>query len=156
MKKKFQVEGIVTFQNICSSSSIADFRAVVSVLPCSPTNIGKQNLCGCAEKANRQWVFVAFWLSSYVNIKTAAAFANWLAPKKDALFSLIYFFGSFCIYYIPHNYIIPQAIPHAIPQTHSSFYPHRLIRAAFWVLLQAMFYERLKTHGKAIKIARDY
>ena len=24
--------------------------------------------------------------------------------KKDALFSLIHFFGSFCIYYIPHNY----------------------------------------------------
>ena len=100
---------------------MADFRAVVSVLPCSPTNKGKKNLCGCAEKANRQWAFVAFWLSSYVNIKTAAAFANWLAPKKDALFSIIYFFGSFCIYYIPHNYIIPQAIP----QTHSASYPHR-------------------------------
>ena len=113
----------MTFQNIFSS--MADFRAVVSVLPCSPTNKGKKNLCGCAEKANRQWAFVAFWLSSYVNIKTAAAFANWLAPKKDALFSLIYFFGSFCIYYIPHNYTIPQAMPHAIPQTHSAFYPHR-------------------------------
>ena len=112
----------MTFQNIFSST--ADFRAVVSKLPCRPTNKGK-NHCGCAEKANRQWAFVAFWLSSYVNIKTAAAFANWLAPKKGALFSLIYFFGSFCIYYIPHNYVIPQAMPHAIPQTHSSFYPHR-------------------------------
>ena len=96
------------------------------MLSCSPTNKGKKNLCGCEEKANRQWAFVAFWLSSYVNIKTAAAFANWLAPKKGALFSLIYFFGSFCIYYIPHNYVIPQAMPHAIPQTHSVFYPHRL------------------------------
>ena len=104
---------------------MADFRAVAPVLPCSPTNKGKKNLCGCAEKANRQWAFVAFWLSSYVNIKTAAAFANWLAPKKDALFSLIYFFGSFCIYYISHNYVIPQAIPRALPQTHSAFYPHR-------------------------------
>ena len=111
----------MTFQNIFSS--MADFRAVV--LPCSPTNKGKKNLCGCAEKASRQWALVAVWLSSYVNIKTAAAFANWLAPKKDAFFSLIYFFGSFCIYYVTHNYVIPQAMPHAIPQTHSAFYPHR-------------------------------
>ena len=101
---------------------LTDFRAVVSVLPCSPTNKGKKNLCGCTEKDNRQWAFVAVWLSSYVNIKTAAAFANWLATKKDALFSLIYFFGSFCIYYIPHNYVIPQAMPHAIWQTHSASY----------------------------------
>ena len=50
-----------------------------------------------------------------------------LAPKKDArmFFSLIYFFAPFSIFYIPHNYVIPQAMPHAIPQTHSSFYPHR-------------------------------
>ena len=33
---------------------LTDFRAVVSVLPCSPTNKGKKNLCGCTEKANRQ------------------------------------------------------------------------------------------------------
>ena len=59
------------------------------------------------------------------NIKTAAVFANWLAPKNGALFSLIYFFGSFCVYYILHNYVIPQAMPHFIPQIHSSFYPHR-------------------------------
>ena len=31
----------------------------------------------------------------------------------------------------------------------------RLIRAAFLVLLQAMFTERLKTNGTAIKITRD-
>ena len=45
---------------------------------------------------------------------------------KDArmLFSLIYFFAPFSIFYIPHNYVIPQAMPHAIPQTHSSFNPH--------------------------------
>ena len=53
---------------------------------------------------------------------TACAF---LEPKKGAIFSLIYFFESFCIYCIPRNYIIPQAMPHAIPQTHSGFYPHR-------------------------------
>ena len=31
----------------------------------------------------------------------------------------------------------------------------RLIRSAFWVLLQAMFTERLKTNGTAIKITRE-
>ena len=88
--EKINVQGSVTFQNIFSSI-MADFRAIVSVLPWSPTNKGKKNLCGCAEKANRQWAFVAFWLSSYVNnIKTAAAFADWLGPKKGALVSLIY------------------------------------------------------------------
>ena len=34
---------------------MADFRDVVSVLPCSPTNNkGKYNLCGSTKKANRQ------------------------------------------------------------------------------------------------------
>ena len=33
-----------------SFSSMADFRDVASVLPSSPTNIGKLNLCGCAKK----------------------------------------------------------------------------------------------------------
>ena len=152
----------MTFQNIFSS--MADFRAVVSVLPCGPTNKGKKNLCGCAEKANRQWAFVAFWLSSYVNIKTAAAFANWLAPKRDALFSLIYLLislghSAYITFHMIMSFRKPcslnfirllrvvitpsvtqgvimtrsnrmkfrlQAMPHAIPRTHSSFYPHRL------------------------------
>ena len=52
--------------------------------------------------------------------------ARWLTQigaKKKArkqarmLSSLIYFFGPFSIYYILHDYVIPQ--------THSSFYPHR-------------------------------
>ena len=30
--------------------------------------------------------------------------------------------------YIPHNYAIPQVMPHAMPQTHSAFYPHRKIK----------------------------
>ena len=55
-----------------------------------------------------------------------AAVCELIGAKKDAIFSFIYFFKSFCIYYIPHNYVIPQAMPHAIPQAHSSFYPHRL------------------------------
>ena len=50
---------------------------------------------------------------------------------KDALmlFSFTYFFAPFSIFYIPHNSVIPQAMPHAIPQTHSFFYPHRNLRA---------------------------
>ena len=55
-----------------------------------------------------------------------------IAAKKGAVmtsacrpFSLIYFFAPISIFYIPHNYVIPQAMPHAIPQTHSPFYPHR-------------------------------
>ena len=107
---------------------MADFRDVVSVLPCSPTNKGKRNLCGCSEKGNRQWAFVAFWLSSHVQPATLKQRLrlqiDW-HQKTAQLFSLIYFFGSFYVYYFLHNYVIPQAMPHAIPQTHSSFYPHR-------------------------------
>ena len=33
------------------------------------------------------------------------------------LFSFICFFAPFSIFYIPHNYVLPQAMPHAIPQT---------------------------------------
>ena len=56
-----------------------------------------------------------------------------LAPKRRSrdtrmLFSLIYFFESFCINYIRHNYVIPQAMPHAIPQTYTVFYPHGYLR----------------------------
>ena len=31
----------------------------------------------------------------------------------------------FIVSYILPNYVIPHAMPHAIPQTHSAFYPHR-------------------------------
>ena len=41
-------------------------------------------------------------------------------------FSLIYFFAPISIFYIPHNYVTPQAMPHAILETDSSFYRHRL------------------------------
>ena len=80
---------------------------------------------------------LVFWLSSggASNVKEEAA-CELIGTKKGAIFSLIYFFKSFCIYYIPHNYVIPQAmlhaIPqamlHAIPQTHSSFFPHRFFK----------------------------
>ena len=46
---------------------------------------------------------------------------------RDAciLFCLIYFFAPFSIYYILHNYVILQVMPHTIPQAHATFYPHR-------------------------------
>ena len=46
------------------------------------------------------------------------------ATKRRTL-QLIYFFESFCKYRILHNYAMPQVMPHAIPQTHAAFYPHR-------------------------------
>ena len=48
-----------------------------------------------------------------------------LARKKDELFISMYLFESFCTYYVPHNYVIPLVTLHAIPQTHSFFYPDR-------------------------------
>ena len=68
------------------------------------------------------WEKILSWLFDYHRMLTLK---QRLTPKKGALFSLIYFFGSFCIYYIPHNYVTPQAMPHAIPPTHSAFYLHR-------------------------------
>ena len=60
------------------------------------------------------------------NINVAAACELSSAKKgSNIIFSLIYLLKSFRMYYILHNYVIPQAMPHAIPQTHSSFYPHR-------------------------------
>ena len=41
-----------------------------------------------------------------------------IGAKKGRTFQFNLFLGPFCIYYIPHNYVIPQ--------THSFFYPHRL------------------------------
>ena len=60
---------------------------------------------------------LVFWLSSggASSVKEEAA-CELIGTKKGAIFSLIYFFKSFCIYYIPHNYVIPQAMLHAIPQ----------------------------------------
>ena len=59
--------------------------------------------------------------------------ANKSRGKDARMFSsLISFFAPFSIFYIPHNYVIPQAMPHAIPQTHSAFYPHRCIRRYFF------------------------
>ena len=64
--EKIKEELGVIFQNMFSS--MADFRDVVSVLPCSPTNKGKKNLCGCAEKANDNepsWLFDCHRMSTF-------------------------------------------------------------------------------------------
>ena len=129
-EKKIKAEESVTFQNIFSS--MADFGDVVSVLPAARL-IKASRIFVAEQKANRTWEikdsFLAFWWSSVgaSNVKEAAA-CELIGTKKGAIFSLIYFFKSFCIYSIPHNYVIPQAMLHGIPQTHSSFYPHRFFK----------------------------
>ena len=55
---------------------------------------------------------------------------------------LIFFFAPFSTYQISHNYVIPQAMPHAIPETHCAFCPHRFkgslkspnVTANVWVM----------------------
>ena len=47
-----------------------------------------------------------------------------------------YFFVPFCIFYIPHNYVIPQAVPHAIPQTHSFKILVFIVRKGFFFCLE--------------------
>ena len=125
-EKKIKAEGSVTFQNIFSSSS--GFRDVVSVLP-AVLLIRASKILVAVQKANRPWEIRESFLALIVIVVEPAIkkrlLVNWLASKKGAIFSLIYFFKSFCIYYIPPNYVIPQAMPHAIPQAHSPFYPHR-------------------------------
>ena len=120
MHKKIKAEESVTFQNIFFS--MAYFGDVVSVLPAARL-IKASRIFVAEQKANRPWEikgsFLAFWLASgrASNIKEAAA-CELIGAKQGAMMSLIYFFKSFCIYYIPHNYVIPQ--------THSAFYPHRI------------------------------
>ena len=80
------------------------------------------------RKANWQWAFVTFLsVSSYVELLTLkqqlCLQIDW--RQKGGNFQLIYFFGLFCAYDILHNYVIPRAMPHATPQTHSAFYPQR-------------------------------
>ena len=115
--EKIEAEGSVTFQNIFSSLSAV--RDVV---------IKASKIFVAVQKANPPWEIKDYFLdfdcyrSRARNIKKAAA-CELIGAKKGAIFSLIYFFKSFCIYYIPHNYVIPQAMPHATPQTQSASYP---------------------------------
>ena len=75
---------------------------------------------------------------------------TWLAPKKGAIFSLIYFFEWLCIHCIPHNYVFRKAMPQAILQTHSAFYPHRLI---IWIrqkLSKHQSYQKVKQAKRSV------
>ena len=58
-------------------------------------------------------------------IHKAVAHSNWRQKRNGndprMPFSLIYFFAPISVFYIPHNYVIPPAMLHAIPQTHSVF-----------------------------------
>ena len=64
------------------------------------------------------WVFVMYssveWLQKGCICK--------LAPKKGALFSLMYFCESFCINRISHNYVIPQFLFCIIMPFRTSFH----------------------------------
>ena len=80
-------------------------------------------------------VFQFYPCFSSSNKRTCKAVAPsiWRQKKKkkrgrDArmLSCLIYFFAPFSIFQITHNYVTPQAMRQAIPQTHSAFYPHRI------------------------------
>ena len=51
-----------------------------------------------------------------------------ISAKKGRTFQFNLFLWVICVYYIPHNYVIPQTMPHDIPQTHSSCQPHRVSR----------------------------
>ena len=62
-----------------------------------------------------------------------------IGVKKGAIFTLIYFFESICLYYIP------QAMPQAMPQTHFPFHPHRLI---VWIR------QKLSKHQSYHKVKR--
>ena len=108
---------------------MADFRDVVSVLPCSPTIKASRIFVAVQKTANRPWddqgVLPGFFIVVVVEPSLLHSRLDRNIKKAAAIFSLIYFFESFCICYIPHNYVILQAMPHAIPQTHSVFYPHR-------------------------------
>ena len=50
-----------------------------------------------------------------------------IGAKNWRTIQLIYFFESFHEYRISHNYAMLQVMPHAIPQTHAAFYPHRAV-----------------------------
>ena len=140
----------MTFQNIFSS--MADFRDVVSVL------------LHAARLIKARKIFVADWpwaiVSWYArNINTAATLANWLAPKKGRTFQFNLFLWVICVYYIPHNYVIPQTMPHDIPQTHSSCHPYRLSRAFQEVFPPQMPCCFIRIHarlGTAVKTSQPF
>ena len=84
-------------------------------------------------------IFIGVILCRARNIKTAALFANWLAPKKGEIFSLIYLFGLFCAYDIPHNYVIPRAMP---PSDETLFQYQIFYCSTAWIplLIHSMLY----------------
>ena len=60
-------------------------------------------------------------------------FAKKARQRRAHVFQFNLFLCAFSIfYYIPHNYVIPQVVRYAIPQTHSSFYTHRFLLTPFY------------------------
>jgi len=71
--------------------------------------------------------------------KKAAAFANWRAKRARVLVNLL--LRVIPQFYVLRNYAIPQFMPHAIPQTHSVFYPYRSqipLKKVKWILLSPL------------------
>ena len=120
----------MTFQNIFSLISFLHFRDVWCAARLIKANrifvTARKRLIDSENSRGLSWLF-DFHRSLARDIKKRGCQSGicrlllqiCLAPKKGALFSLNSFFKSFGKYYIPHIYVIPQAIPHAIPQTHS-------------------------------------
>ena len=61
--------------------------------------------------------------------KQSGCVGKLIGAKKGRTFQFNLFLWVICVYYIPHDYVIPQTMPHDIPQTHSSCHPHRVSRA---------------------------
>ena len=82
-----------------------------------------------------------------------------IGAKKGRTFQFNLFLWVICVYYIPHNYVIPQTMPHDIPQTHSSCHPYRLSRAFQEVFPPQMPCCFIRIHarlGTAVKMSQPF
>ena len=93
------------------------------------------------KRDREQFASVNLWITDRYRLMFDSGCS--FSLKNDLMmmfFSLIYFFAPFSIFYIPHNYVILQTMPHAIPQTRSAFYPHRI-----WYTLISRNWKELAT-----------
>ena len=82
-----------------------------------------------------------------------------IGAKKGRTFQFNLFLWVICVYYLPHNYVIPQTMPHDIPQTHSSCHPHRVSRASQEVFLPQMPCCFIRIHarlGTAVEMSQPF
>ena len=92
--------------------------------------------CHAARLIKARRIFVAVLIDNEpscpraCNIKTEAVFANWLAPKHGALFTLGH--SAYITFRIIMSFRKPCHMPHAIPQLYSTFYLHRKVFHLLW------------------------